>query len=324
MIPGHYSVLGPIGGSSNDESEALQADVMRFTAILGLCLMVIFALVQSLPVAGESRESSGEREQPIAAIESERDELEEHAVQLAALLQSTQSDVQALSLALEVERNLNEEQGELLSAQNVLESTLRETERELSSSLDKLERSEAKNQKAQEKISALEQEIAMQEAERLSEASVSEEITEELVAEEQLQEEDTKIEPEEPTSIVAAVEEEQGFSLRFSSNEALYSQVLANSVSVYARSNGQLWQLDRNGRAMRRIPNSGSLKINEMSARSIPSKLRGLLKGASGQSNDVIWGVVLSPAMLAQIERLMGAESGGVLSIQPDGQVILK
>lgn len=43
--------LGPYGyGSSEpDEMEALQSDVMRFMAILGLCLMIIFALVQSLP-----------------------------------------------------------------------------------------------------------------------------------------------------------------------------------------------------------------------------------------------------------------------------------
>ena len=33
----------------SDEVEALQTDVMRFMAILGFCLMVIFALVQSIP-----------------------------------------------------------------------------------------------------------------------------------------------------------------------------------------------------------------------------------------------------------------------------------
>jgi len=34
---------------ADDQTEALQADVMRFMAILGLCLMAIFSIVQSLP-----------------------------------------------------------------------------------------------------------------------------------------------------------------------------------------------------------------------------------------------------------------------------------
>ena len=39
-------VDGDVGGAAD-----LQTDVMRFMAILSLCLVAIFALVQSLPVA---------------------------------------------------------------------------------------------------------------------------------------------------------------------------------------------------------------------------------------------------------------------------------
>jgi hypothetical protein len=39
------------GFGSQDEVEALQTDVMRFMAILGFCLMVVFALVKSMPMA---------------------------------------------------------------------------------------------------------------------------------------------------------------------------------------------------------------------------------------------------------------------------------
>jgi len=42
-----YLPRGRAGGP--DEAEMLQTDVMRFIAILGLCLMAVFALVQSLP-----------------------------------------------------------------------------------------------------------------------------------------------------------------------------------------------------------------------------------------------------------------------------------
>ena len=41
---------------SESEIEALQTDVMRFIAILGICLMVIFALVQALPVSSNTNQ----------------------------------------------------------------------------------------------------------------------------------------------------------------------------------------------------------------------------------------------------------------------------
>ena len=37
-------------GSTGSDTDALQTDVMRFMSILGLCLMAVFALVQSLPL----------------------------------------------------------------------------------------------------------------------------------------------------------------------------------------------------------------------------------------------------------------------------------
>lgn len=52
----HYGP-GPYGSpmSEPDEMEALNSDVMRFMAILGICLMVIFALVQSLPQSSRQK-----------------------------------------------------------------------------------------------------------------------------------------------------------------------------------------------------------------------------------------------------------------------------
>jgi len=46
------------GRSEGDVGEALQSDVMRFVAILGLCLVAIFALVQSVPTAPTKDPSS--------------------------------------------------------------------------------------------------------------------------------------------------------------------------------------------------------------------------------------------------------------------------
>jgi hypothetical protein len=39
-------------GAAGNDTDALQTDVMRFMAIIGLCLMAVFALVQSIPLQG--------------------------------------------------------------------------------------------------------------------------------------------------------------------------------------------------------------------------------------------------------------------------------
>ncbi|MCX2982285.1 hypothetical protein EYC98_15590 [Halieaceae bacterium IMCC14734] len=56
-----YSLTRP--GSHDSELEALQTDVMRFVAILGLCLAAIFSLVQSV-----AQEQQGEKQIATASV----------------------------------------------------------------------------------------------------------------------------------------------------------------------------------------------------------------------------------------------------------------
>lgn len=51
VFSSRYRMGGKPGARGPDEVEALQTDVMRFMAILGSCLMVIFALVKTIPMA---------------------------------------------------------------------------------------------------------------------------------------------------------------------------------------------------------------------------------------------------------------------------------
>lgn len=66
-----YPLLRPLDGDAGGAAD-LQTDVMRFMAILALCLMAIFALVQSVPpVASIPAEPPPE---PIASVTSPADE----------------------------------------------------------------------------------------------------------------------------------------------------------------------------------------------------------------------------------------------------------
>ncbi len=57
------------GSSEPDEIVALQSDVMRFMAILGLCLMIIFALVQSLPQNTAISQATATPDKPVSVPE---------------------------------------------------------------------------------------------------------------------------------------------------------------------------------------------------------------------------------------------------------------
>ena len=50
MIRRRYARFPAASAVAGSDTDALQTDVMRFMAIIGLCLMAVFALVQSIPV----------------------------------------------------------------------------------------------------------------------------------------------------------------------------------------------------------------------------------------------------------------------------------
>ena len=93
-------------GSTGSDIDALQTDVMRFMSILGLCLMAVFALVQSIPL----QETSAIRPEPEVeklhediAVQQERARLLQAELNhLSAQIQSAQTRKntaqQALSL----------------------------------------------------------------------------------------------------------------------------------------------------------------------------------------------------------------------------------
>ena len=78
MIPRRNSRYAAQTGGPGSDTDALQTDVMRFMSILGLCLMALFALVQSIPLRDTERtrlEPVAEKLQQAIAAQQQRAEL---------------------------------------------------------------------------------------------------------------------------------------------------------------------------------------------------------------------------------------------------------
>jgi len=72
--------------AAGSDTDALQTDVMRFMAIIGLCLMAVFALVQGIPVQEPGK--------PAQAVQAARVRQEIQAQQQQ--LRELQAELQAL------------------------------------------------------------------------------------------------------------------------------------------------------------------------------------------------------------------------------------
>lgn len=77
-------------GRSASDGETLQTDVMRFMAILGLCLTAIFALVRTLPLDGVEAQGNSEMKPD---TQSETANLKKRVRQLHRQLQSARTEL---------------------------------------------------------------------------------------------------------------------------------------------------------------------------------------------------------------------------------------
>ena len=85
-------------GAAGNDTDALQTDVMRFMSIIGLCLMAVFALVQSIPsqqpvkplVLDDMQRQLEQGRQALADIEQDSMQKQQHLDELSERLRTTQ------------------------------------------------------------------------------------------------------------------------------------------------------------------------------------------------------------------------------------------
>jgi seryl-tRNA synthetase len=328
MIPRRSSTKYPVtpGGPESD-TDALQTDVMRFMSILGLCLMALFALVQSIPLQDTARNR----------LEPEAEKLDQdiaYQQQRAQLLQATLNRL-AAQLQEATERN-SRAQRELTSTQQELTrlagqmDQARKERTQLTAELDLLRRQLTQGrhdlagiERATEQKSQSLRELRQ----RLGEAQTRLDKIHERITALQVTPSPVQVSPatEKPTPPVRKAEK-QGFTLRFASIEALEHLVVAGTVSLYAMAGKQAWRLSLPAGRPRFAPEAFPAWFHEMAPATVPDGYVRSLEESLGEPlrSPLVWGVQLPAATRQGIASLTREHRAGNLVIGPDGRVTLE
>lgn len=278
-------------GAAGSDIDALQTDVMRFMAIIGLCLMAVFALVQSIP----------ERE-AVKPVQPSRVAVVRPALQQENLQQIRQ-------------RILQKKRAQQLQAElDALKSEKDQTQQILAVAQQRYEQVTGQIQQAREARERRENEVIRRSPQQ---------------ADKPASEKPPPVPEASPAA--KPVPDKQGFTLRFASAAALDRLITAGSVSLYGMDGQQAWRLSMEAGRPTVARASLPGWFHEMSAATVPAHyIRSLDNAADGPGQvAIVWGVQLPSATKAAItarveQQQMQGEQGGTLVIRDDGQVALE
>jgi len=292
-------------GAAANDTDALQTDVMRFMSIIGLCLMAVFALVQSIPPQQPVK--------PLALADLEQ-QLEQGRLALADLEQ----------VSMQKQQNINELGERLLMTQQQLDDS-----RQAVAAIRRESLAQAAKVVVAKRPSAKAAATPVIEK-RPSPKSVAKPVIKKRPPPETVAK---SVIRKPPATVPSAkpVPPQEGYSLRFASAAALDRQVAAGNVSLYGMRQQQAWQLSMVAGTPAVTSTSFPKWFHEMSAATVPAhyprSLRAMLDG--GDLSAVVWGVQLPAATRTAIAALLQSQqakgqSGGALVIQGDGKVTLE
>lgn len=313
-----------------DDVEMLQTDVMRFFAILCLCLMAIFALVKALPMAPAAAEPT------IAEPIDLKAEVQSLQVQVAALkknLAETRTRVQAASLA--AEQSTMQAQKAAIDEQEIL-NRLANNQQRLKKATQSLNQTRRELKIREEKLAALVNEIDTKqqiqselrsqirhEAQNLKKIKAALDQAHQKVNQNLQRNQDDPLKPSQTDPPKHSTAD--GYILRFASDAALQTLIAGGRVFFYAAAGKQVWQLDLAGGRPAYVPTKSPAQIYEMESATVPLEYTMAFErqvAAFGRT-AVTWGVTLPARTTSAIKRLTREQNGGDLVIMPDGEVIL-
>jgi len=313
-----------------DDAEMLQTDVMRFFAILCLCLMAIFALVKTLPMAPpdtgpamvEPKDQKTEAtllQKKIAALKEKLDELQTR-VQAATIAAEQASDqaVTAAKTEEAVRDRVAKVKQELVKVSQTLGDTRREIELREINLVQILENIADKRQVRAGLKSQIENETQSLTKIRVKMERVREKLDRDHPpSQEPVKKPPGVTPPPEPAP--------KGFTLRFASDEVLEKLISDGKVNFYAIAGKNAWRLKLSGGRPVYIAAEFPRQIYEMETPTVPIDYAAVFQRqiAAFGRRTLTWGVTLPGRMTASINQMVRDPKGGHLIITANGQVKL-
>ena len=317
--PGRSTRYNATAGSAGSDTDALQTDVMRFMSILGLCLMAVFALVQSIPLQETNAiPPEPEREKLHAAIAIQQERAQVLQAELDHLMAQIESTKVSKTRAQQELKQVVDQMQQARNEQDRLKTELDVLRHQLAEGRDKLAGIEQAAWNKAQSLHTLQQ--------RLREQQKTLDDIKQRASTLKIKPVPTPGPPvieKRPPPVPAPVK--KGFTLRFASDEALERQVVAGSVSLYAMAGKQAWRLSLSHGRPVFAHDTFPGWFHEMASSTVPVKYvrsLGESKDRPAQSS-IVWGVQLPPATKQGIASLTRGRQGGNLVIAADGRVAL-
>jgi hypothetical protein len=311
-----------------DDAEMLQTDVMRFFAILSLCLMAIFALVKTLPMAPpDTRPAMAEPtnqkadakrlQNKIAALKKKLVEIQSRLQ--AATVAAENASTQAFKAA-KTEETVRDRVVKVRQELEKVSQTLGDTQREIETrevNLRQILKDIADKRRVRAELSS------QIKNENQSLTKIREKI--ERVQEKMDQNYQPYHEPpQKPSEIAPPLEPAQkGFTLRFASDEALEKLIAAGKVNFYAVAGKNAWRIKLSDGSPTYIATEFPRQIYEMETHTVPNDYIAVFQRqiAVFGRRTLTWGVTLPRQTTNSINQIVRIREGGDLIITADGQV---
>ena len=313
-----------------DDAEMLQTDVMRFFAILSLCLMAIFALVKTLPMAPPDTRPAmadpADQKAEAKRLQNKIAELKKKFVEMQSRLQaataaaghaSTQA-VKAAKTEETVRDRLVKVKQELGQVSQMLSDTQREIEiREVN--LGQILKDIADKRRVRAELSTQ----IKDENQSLTKIREKMAQVQEKMDQNYQPNQEPLPKPSEVTPPPAPAQ--KGFTLRFASDEALEKLIVAEKVNFYAIAGKNAWRIKLSDGSPIYIASDFPRQIYEMETHTVPSDYIAVFQRqiAVFGRRTLIWGVTLPGQTTDTINQMVGSRKGGDLIITADGQVML-
>jgi Skp family chaperone for outer membrane proteins len=313
-----------------DDAEMLQTDVMRFFAILCLCLMAIFALVKTLPMAppdvrpaivepADLKAEAKVLQKKIVALKEKLEEMQSRIpAAMAAAEHASAQAIKAAKTEEAVRDRVAKVKQELAKVSQTLADTRREIEVRGLNLVKILEDIADKRRVRAELKTQIKNET--QSLAKIHEKM--ERIQEKLDQNHQPNQKPVK----KPPGVTPPPQPAQkGFTLRFASDEALEKLISDGKVNFYAIAGKNTWRLKLSGGRPGYIAAEFPKQIYEMETPTVPIDYAAVFQRqiAVFGRHTLTWGVTLPGRTTNSINLMVKGRKGGDLIITADGEVKL-